>query len=123
MGIPHHRVTHVVFALVALSLGGTLSGEPEWPGFRGPDSNPVAKGQLAETWSRTENVEWMAEIPGRGWSSPIVNGRKVFLTTVTTDGKSKQPQIGAEYSNEYATQLIKEGRHLRPLGDRHSEPL
>jgi len=39
-----------------------------------------------------------AEIPGRGWSSPIVNGRNVFLTTVTTEGKSKVPQIGTEYS-------------------------
>ena len=28
--------------------------------------------ELAERWSKTENVEWSQEIPGRGWSSPIV---------------------------------------------------
>jgi outer membrane protein assembly factor BamB len=54
-------------------------------------------------------VEWAAEIPGRGWSSPIVNGRNVFLTTVTTEGKSKAPQIGTEYSNEYVAELMKQG--------------
>jgi outer membrane protein assembly factor BamB len=64
---------------------------------------------LAERWSKTENVEWSLEIPGRGWSSPIVTGGRVFVTTVTTDGKSKPPQIGTEYSNEYFAELQKKG--------------
>ena len=69
----------------------------------------VPNGRLPEKWSKTENVEWSAEIPGRGWSSPIVNGRSVFLTTVVTEGKSKPPQIGTEYSNEYVAELMKQG--------------
>lgn len=81
-----------------------------WPQFRGPNSNPVgAHARLAERWSKTENVEWSQEIPGRGWSSPIVTGGKVYVTTVTTDGKSKPPQIGTEYSNEYVAELMKQG--------------
>lgn len=81
-----------------------------WPQFRGPDSNPVgAHTQLAERWSKTENVEWSQEIPGRGWSSPIVTGGQVFVTTATTEGKSKPPQIGTEYSNEYVAELRKQG--------------
>jgi outer membrane protein assembly factor BamB len=96
--------------ILALSWGVLWAYEPEWPRFRGPDANPVAtSGKLPEKWSKTENVEWAAEIPGRGWSSPIVNGRRVFLTTVTTEGKSKQPQIGTEYSNEYVAELVKQG--------------
>ena len=80
-----------------------------WPQFRGPDANPVGThAKLADRWSRTENVEWSQEIPGRGWSSPIVTGGKVYLTTVTTEGKSKQPQIGTEYSNEYVAELMKQ---------------
>ena len=54
-------------------------------------------------------MEWSQAIPGRGWSSPIVTGGKVFVTTVTTDGKSKAPQIGTEYSNEYVAELSKQG--------------
>ena len=81
-----------------------------WPQFLGPDSNPVGKhARLADRWSKTENVEWSQEIPGRGWSSPIVTGGKVYLTTVTTDGKSKPPQAGTEYSNEYVAELQKQG--------------
>src|ERR1700752_3578850 len=64
-----------------------------WPQFRGPESNPVGThAKLADRWSKTENVEWSQEIPGRGWSSPIVTGGKVYVTTVTTEGKSKLPQ-------------------------------
>jgi outer membrane protein assembly factor BamB len=65
--------------------------------------------RLPERWSTTENVEWSVEIPGRGWSSPIVTGDRVLLTTVTTEGQSKPPQIGTEYSNEYAAELKKQG--------------
>jgi outer membrane protein assembly factor BamB len=81
-----------------------------WPQFRGPDGNPVGThALLAERWSKTENVEWSQAIPGRGWSSPIVTGGRVYLTTVTTEGKSKPPQTGTEYSNEYAAELMKQG--------------
>ena len=81
-----------------------------WPQFRGPDANPVgANPRLADRWSKTENVEWSQELPGRGWSSPIVTGARVFVTTVTTEGKSKLPQIGTEYSNEYVAELQKQG--------------
>jgi outer membrane protein assembly factor BamB len=81
-----------------------------WPQFRGPQANPVSANRLlADRWSKTENVEWVAEVPGRGWSSPIVTGDFVFLTTVTTEGKSKPPQTGTEYSNEFVAELMKQG--------------
>ena len=93
-----------------------------WPQFRGPESNPVGKhARLADRWSKTENVEWFKEIPGRGWSSPIVTGGKVYLTTVTTEGKSKPPQIGTEYSNEYAAELEKQGLSMKEIIERLTE--
>jgi outer membrane protein assembly factor BamB len=99
----------LVSALLLVSL--TVHGqETAWPQFRGPYSNPVgANARLADRWSKTENVEWSREIPGRGWSSPVVTGDKVFVTTATTEGKSKLPQIGTEYSNEYVAELQKQG--------------
>jgi outer membrane protein assembly factor BamB len=105
--------------MAVLCLGRAFGTEPEWPRFRGPDANPVAaKGKLPEMWSKTQNVEWVAEIPGRGWSSPIVNGRSVFLTTVVTEGKSKPPQIGTEYSNQYVAELMKQGLGEQEVMDR-----
>lgn len=101
-----------VFLLGVLFVAATTTPAQNlvWPQFRGPEANPVsANAKLADRWSKTENVEWSQEIPGRGWSSPIVVGNKVFLTTVTTEGKSKAPQTGTEYSNEYVAELQKQG--------------
>ncbi len=93
-----------------------------WPQFRGPESNPVAtNARLAERWSKTENVEWTQAIPGRGWSSPIVTGNKVYLTTATTEGKSKPPQIGTEYSNEYVAEMQKQGLPMDKILERVTE--
>jgi len=99
-----------------------LAKDISWPQFRGPDSNPVSTDpRLAERWSKTENVEWSMEIPGRGWSSPIVTGGRVYLTTVTTDGKSKPPQTGTEYSNEYVAELQKQGLPMAEIIKRVTE--
>ena len=97
--------------LAALSTTPCLGApDPAWPQFRGPESNPVASNPLLpDRWSTTENVEWSAEIPGRGWSSPIVAGNRVFVTAAVTEGASKPPQTGTEYSNEYAAELAKQG--------------
>jgi len=87
-----------------------FAADPQWPGFRGPVSNPSAtNSNLPEKWSKTFNIEWTATLPGLGWSSPIVAGRNIFLTTVTTDGAAKQPQVGTTYSNDYTAELAKQG--------------
>ena len=99
------RVIASLFLIVC-----AFGGNPEWPGFRGPLSNPSAiNSDLPDKWSKTSHIEWSATIPGLGWSSPIIAGRSIFLTTVTTDGKAKQPQIGSDYSNEYVAELSKQG--------------
>ena len=93
--------------------------DPEWPGFRGPASNPsTVNSNLPERWSKTSNIEWTATVPGLGWSSPIVAGKSVFLTTVTTDGKAKQPQVGTTYSNDYVAELQKQGLKGKELEDK-----
>lgn len=95
--------------LFCLSIG-VRAADTDWPQFRGPDLNPVGlNGALPERWSKTDHVEWVANIPGRGWSSPIVTGGKIFVTTAVTDGKSKPPQIGTTYSNDYLHDLKAKG--------------
>jgi outer membrane protein assembly factor BamB len=99
-----------------------FAGEPEWPGFRGPLSNPWANNpNLPDKWSQTSNIEWKAPVPGLGWSSPIVAGKNIFLTTVTTDGKPKPPQVGSSYSNDYIAELSKQGLKGKELLDRLNE--
>jgi outer membrane protein assembly factor BamB len=96
-----------------------MAADAEWPGFRGPVSNPVSGNpKLPQTWSKVTNVEWSTPIPGLGWSSPIVAGKHILLTTVTTDGKAKQPQVGSSYSNDYIAELTKQGLKGKELLDR-----
>src|ERR687897_3249305 len=105
--------------LLLLASPAVYGSDAAWPQFRGPDSNPVgAHARLADRWSKTENVEWSREIPGRGWSSPIVTGGRVYVTTVTTEGKSKPPQTGTEYSNEYVAELMKQGLSQKEIMER-----
>lgn len=96
-----------------------LAADPDWPGFRGPLSNPAAtNANLPDKWSTATNIEWTASIPGLGWSSPIVTGKNIFLTTVTTDGSAKQPQTGTTYSNDYTAELQKQGLQGKELRDK-----
>ena len=94
MRIMTNRVVGV-FAITLL-LGELVGANDNWQQFRGPTMNAVVADNpnLPERWSQTENVEWVAEIPGLGWSSPIVWGNRVFLTTVTAEGEFERPKPG-----------------------------
>ncbi len=81
--------------LAGLNTAVVRAGEENWPQFLGPGSRAVsANADLPDRWSATENVAWKTDIPGRGWSSPIAWGNRVFLTTVEDDGKSGAPKKG-----------------------------
>jgi outer membrane protein assembly factor BamB len=81
----------VAFALATPSE----ANDENWPQFRGAGARGVSMNtKLPDRWSATENVEWKTEIPGRGWSSPIAWGDRVFLTTVVNQGESEEPKKG-----------------------------
>lgn len=67
---------------VSLTLIASQSASADWREFRGPSGQGHAdQNGLPTKWSPTENVIWKESIPGVGWSSPIVVGKKIFLTT------------------------------------------
>jgi outer membrane protein assembly factor BamB len=99
-----------IAALGAAPLIAQTAPAAQWPRFRGPSSNPVSENpNLPVSWSKTENVEWVAEVPGVGWSSPVVWGKRVFITSATSDKPMKQPRTGVDFSNEYLAELKKQG--------------
>ena len=80
---------------------GDASQPNVWPQFRGPNARGVADGKnLPDRWSATENVAWKCDIPGRGWSSPIVWGDRIFLTTVVNTAQSEDPKKGLYFGGE-----------------------
>ena len=75
-----------VFVLVVSSTSAApaaeVAAEARWPGWRGPGGQGVASATgLPTEWSATKNVAWKTPIPGRGHSSPVVWGDRIFLTT------------------------------------------
>ena len=62
--------------------GGAVTSAQHWPQFRGQQAGiAMDDPSLPDTWSETQNVAWKIDIPGRGWSSPVVWGEHVFVTT------------------------------------------
>jgi len=72
---------------VALLFGFALfAAQDDWAQWRGPNNDGMARGEAPHEWSDTKNIAWRAAIPGRGNSSPVLWGDKIFLTTaVPTD--------------------------------------
>jgi len=74
-------------AILALNLcSGPASGE-DWTRLRGPGATGISQDTgLPIQWSATENIAWKTALPGRGGSSPITLGEKIFLTAYTGYG-------------------------------------
>jgi len=78
-----------VIIRIATLLLLLVSFVDDWPQFRGPTGQGLSEERnLPLTWSETKNVRWKVEIPGRGWSSPMIQGDRIWLTTATEDGRS-----------------------------------
>ena len=79
--------TFVPLLIVAMSCA---AGAPaEWPQFRGPEGQGHSSAHgLPLQWSETQNVTWKVPIPGTGWSSPVVAGEQIWLTTALQEGRS-----------------------------------
>jgi len=61
-----------------------------WPDFRGPECNGHSDAAgLPLHWSEANNVKWKTAVHDRGWSSPVVWGEQVWMTTATADGKEQ----------------------------------
>jgi outer membrane protein assembly factor BamB len=93
------------FAAVLALIGSRANGDENWPQFRGADSTGVIDdaSNLPATWSDSENISWKTDIPGRGWSSPIVWGNRVFVTSVVNLGESEPPKKGLYFGGDRPT--------------------
>src|ERR1700744_3763989 len=79
------------FALLAIGwlgsgLGSSSAGETEWPQFRGTTGQGLSQAaNVPVQWNATEGVAWKVELPGRGWSSPVLSKGHLYLTSAETD--------------------------------------
>ena len=92
------RVTLIaagVSAWLIGNVGAQQSPLAEWPQFRGATAGAVADDpSLPDQWSTTENVVWTVDLPGLGWSSPVVAGDHIFVTAAVSSGDERAPVPG-----------------------------
>ncbi len=77
------RLIHLLpFAFCSLAFAS------HWPQFRGPNGDGHADGhKIPQAWSEQQNVKWKTSIHGRAWSSPVIWGKQIWITTATPDAK------------------------------------
>lgn len=77
-------------ALVLVFASDAIA-QSDWFQFRGPTGEGIANVNLPTEWGPEKNIAWRLEVPGLGWSSPVVSGDRIFLTTAVAQSEDKKP--------------------------------
>src|SRR5438093_13781325 len=91
-------VCNLILACLLAGEAGSERGGVEaryaWPQWRGPLGTGVAPGaQPPIEWSETKHIRWKTAVPGKGHSTPIVWGERIFLTTAIPYGDAVKPRF------------------------------
>lgn len=99
----------LITSLLLLTVFSTVA-QTNWPQFRGESSMGVGFNKnLPTEWGTNRNIAWKTEVPGWGWSSPIVWGEQIIVTSVIRDGVVEPPKKGLYFG----------GDRLMPAKDKH----
>ena len=64
-----------------LTLTLVFNAQADWKQWRGPGGDGHTDANLPTRWSEDRNVKWRTPIPGKGWSSPVIEGNEIWFTT------------------------------------------
>ncbi len=78
----------LIIALVAAAFGAAAQAPDGWARWRGPNDDGMARGDAPLNWSDKDHIAWKVPVPGRGNSSPVVWGDRIFLTTAVPTGNA-----------------------------------
>ncbi|MGB8167128.1 MAG: PQQ-binding-like beta-propeller repeat protein [Chthoniobacteraceae bacterium] len=73
--------------LIALVAASAVNASDAWTQLRGPNQGHSDAKTVPLKWSESEHVKWKTPLPGQGWSSPVVSGKQVWMTTALEDGR------------------------------------
>ena len=85
------RFHGAVILATVLAAPTTYAQQNNWPMWRGPAGTGVATGTPPSKWNDTTNVAFKVAIPGRGYSTPVTWGDRIYLTTAIPTGKGTPP--------------------------------
>ena len=106
---------------LAASSAPAPAPDMTWPGFRGHEMSGVApSAKVPDSWSTKQHVKWTASIPGNGWSSPIVWGDTLYVTSAVGKKPFKQPSTGL-FGNDYIAELQAQGLSSKEISQKTQE--
>ncbi len=113
-----HRLAFVAGAIVMLGISSSLSAGDRWPEWRGELGQGHADAtNLPISWSESKNVSWKQDVPGRGWSTPVIDNGQVWVTTAVDKLASKRDQLRRRKTSTNSQPLrISESVSLRAVG-------
>ena len=118
------RLASTTAWVVIAALTGAAAHASDWPQFRGPTGQGHAPdAPVPLEWSETENVTWKTPVPGLGWSSPVVAGGRLWLTTslIGPDGSSlRLLAFDAESGRSTLDVEVFDSREVYPLNPKNS---
>src|SRR5262249_27387184 len=131
--MPRSNVSYGLFAVLCLlALCAGRARSENWPSWRGPDNNGISREtRLPVQWSETKNLVWKLPLPGKGGSTPVIWGDRIFLTggdnndlvllCIGTDGKPLWKRklatavrlvIKKDEANEASASPSTDGKHV-----------
>jgi outer membrane protein assembly factor BamB len=81
------RYSVIICILFQIQTGSLLAGNPRNTCTDTYASDPVVSGNIPTTWNESKNIKWKTEIHGKGWSTPVILGDQIWITTAAEDGK------------------------------------
>lgn len=83
-----YRITILICFVAIFASQKTNAQQENWTHFRGTKLNAISESTNSPVnWSETNNIRWKTDLEGKGWSSPVVLGDQIWLTSATLDGK------------------------------------
>src|SRR3954468_13063822 len=104
--------------LIAFAVAAPAFAD-DWPQFRGPTGQGHARGPLPTEWGPDRNIAWKVPIPGEGWSSPVIQDGRVYLTTAVRvkDSATKDLSLRALCLDAATGKTLWDREAIRLTGD------
>ena len=103
------RTAAILFLILAVNA--SLTADDGWNQFRGPVGGTLAAVEHPLEWSESSNVAWAAPMKGSGWSSPLVVGERVFLTSAESERGTRPKGMMAGVASMRSFRSAKPGKH------------
>ena len=78
----------LIYSVLMFFISATVFAQENWPEFRGPTADGIVTTMSIPDKINSDVVKWETDIHGKGWSSPVIWGKQVWLTTAREDGKT-----------------------------------